>query len=143
MGVPDEDEQDDVVLIREPRHDEVDTEAQADFDREFAKMLADTSDARRGERKNAPPIFDTAVPLIKRKAEGSEGDLGKMAFTLISKRGNRSQVSAYSHMSILQLTLSDADTGYPGGLAYRRQLADVSAANQGGAGTAQTSGLAE
>ena len=55
-------------------------------------MLADTTDARRGERKNAPPIFDTAVPLIKRKPEEPVGDLGKMAFTLLSKRGNKSQV---------------------------------------------------
>ena len=90
MAVSD-DEQDDVVLIRDPKHDEFDQEAQSAFDREFAKMLADTTDARRAERK-APPIFDTAVPLIRKKVT-EENEQGKMAFTLLSKRGNKQQVS--------------------------------------------------
>jgi hypothetical protein len=47
-------------------------------------MLADTTDARRGERKAAPPIFDTA---------GEAGhEEGRMQFSLLSKRGNKQQV---------------------------------------------------
>ncbi|WVR08877.1 hypothetical protein IAU60_005936 [Kwoniella sp. DSM 27419] len=66
-----EDEEEDVVVIRdrETKRDEMDEEAQEAFDREFAKLLADTTDARRDQRKAAPPVFDTAVPLIKRRAE--------------------------------------------------------------------------
>lgn len=138
-----DEEQDDVVLIREPKHDEVDTEAQADFDREFAKMLVDTSDARRGERKNAPPIFDTAVPLIRRKAEDSEGDLSKMAFTLLSKRGNKPQVRIHPCRSVPKLTEADALTGYPGRLSYSCQLQVVPAPKQGGTRAAQAPGPAE
>ncbi|ORY33038.1 armadillo-type protein [Naematelia encephala] len=95
MAVSEDDEADDVVLIRskEQKQDEHDVEAAADFDREFAKMLADTTDARRGDRKNAPPIFDTAVPHIKKASTQEPGtDEGKMAFTLLSKRGNRQQM---------------------------------------------------
>lgn len=97
MLAPEDEDGEDVVLIRnkDTKHDEVDTEAQSEFDREFAKMLADTTDARRGERKNAPPIFDMAVPLMRKtqaaKAEPDHQD-GKMAFTLLSKRGNKQQV---------------------------------------------------
>lgn len=60
------DADEDVVVLRDkPMHDSEDEDARLDFDREFAKMLADTTDAKRGERKVAP-IFDTAVPLIRR-----------------------------------------------------------------------------
>lgn len=139
-----EDDQDDIVLIREPKHEEVDTDAQAEFDREFAKMLADTTDARRGERKNAPPIFDTAVPHIKRKAEDPNGDFGKMAFTLLTKRGNKSQV----RLSLLPRWLRtnceiDALARYSCRLGDSCQFEDVSAPKQGGARTAQTLGPAE
>ena len=93
---------------REKRvNDEADEEARSDFDREFARMLADTTDARR-ERKAPAPIFDTAVPLIKRRtgatattstsatpaptapvpASGSN----RMSFTLLSKKGNKQQL---------------------------------------------------
>ncbi|RSH95137.1 hypothetical protein EHS25_000223 [Saitozyma podzolica] len=91
----DDDEPDEeVVLIREPerKKNEFDEEANTDFDREFAKMLADTTDARRGERKAAPPIFDTAVPLIRKKAGEAGHEEGRMQFSLLSKRGNKQQV---------------------------------------------------
>lgn len=70
-------------------------------------MLADTTDARRGERK-AAPLFDMAVPHIKRAAmEGGSGGMSNgdyaaegaskqssgMQFSLLSKRGNKQQVS--------------------------------------------------
>lgn len=93
-----DEEQDDLVVRREPKRDEVDMEAQSDFDREFARMLAETADVRRGERKTAAPIFDTAVPHIRRPgappaANGEVTGQDKMAFTLLSKRGNKQQVS--------------------------------------------------
>jgi regulator of nonsense transcripts 2 len=89
----DDGEQDEVVVLREPKHDEVDLEEEADFDREFAKMLADTTDVRKVERKAAPPVFDTAVPLIRRKAGEVDGGAGIMQFSLLSRRGNKQHVS--------------------------------------------------
>lgn len=89
----DQDADEDVVLIRDPKKDEVDEEADADFDREFAKMMADTTDARRGDSRRAPPpVFDTAIPHIKNR-EARETAEGKMHFSLLSKKGNRPQVS--------------------------------------------------
>lgn len=85
------------MLIRgDPKRDEMDEEADADFDREFAKMMADTTDARRGDtRRAAPPVFDTAIPHIRNREERTAGE-GKMNFTLLSKKGNRPQVSIFS-----------------------------------------------
>ena len=140
-----DDEQDDVILIREPKHEEIDTEAQADFDRDFAKMLADTTDARRSERKNAAPIFDTAVPLIRRKADGIEGDAGKMAFTLLSKRGNKPQVSGLLLLFRRERTERhlDALVGHPYRFSDRCQFQITSTAKQGGAGTTEAFGFTE
>lgn len=102
----DEEDDNDVVLIRDEHvDDEEDEAARDDFDREFARMLADTTDARRGERKIAP-IFDTAVPLVKKRPVvastgaqahitpdvGTEPSTHGMAFTLLSKKGNKQQL---------------------------------------------------
>ncbi|WRT69288.1 uncharacterized protein IL334_006272 [Kwoniella shivajii] len=94
-GQDDDEEDEDVVLIRsseQEKHSEIDDEAQSDFDREFAKLLADTTDARRDQRKAAPPVFDTAVPLIRKRQDDPQGQEGKMHFTLLSKKGNRQQI---------------------------------------------------
>lgn len=92
----DEEEDDDLVVIREHKPDEFDEAAQADFDREFARMLADTT----VERKAAPPIFDQAVPVFRKRQPNApapaapiEADENKMQFMLLSKKGNKSQVS--------------------------------------------------
>ena len=92
----DQDQDQEVVLIRDSKKDEIDEEAAADFDREFAKMMADTTDARRGDSRRAPPpVFDTAIPHVKKREEREAAE-GRMSFTLLSKRGNRQQVSLFS-----------------------------------------------
>lgn len=96
-----EDDDEDVVLIRDAsKNDELDAEERAAFDREFAKILADTTDTRREQRKAAPPIFDTAVPMVKKridepKAKASNGNAeeeGRMQFMLMSKKAGKQQV---------------------------------------------------
>ncbi|WVQ93013.1 hypothetical protein IAU59_000076 [Kwoniella sp. CBS 9459] len=114
-----DEEEEDVILIREKdtKRDEMDEEAQAAFDREFSKMLADTTDARRDQRKAAPPVFDTAVPVFRKQraddhqpsnqmfdqtsgsgpssaaAVNGAGEAGKgMQFMLLSKKGNKQQM---------------------------------------------------
>ena len=105
------DEGEDVILLRDPHErEEVDFEAQADFDREFAKMLVDPSLAVRGK---APPVFDAAVPHIRKieslgpataakptfssapaKAAPTNGnDENGMQFTFLAKKGGKQQVS--------------------------------------------------
>ncbi len=77
------------------RHTEYDQEAEDAFNKEFAKMLADTTETRRLDRKAAPPVFDMAVPLIKRAHapdDGQPSDGKHMQFALLSKKGNKQQV---------------------------------------------------
>lgn len=95
VEIDDDAEDDDVVVIREHKRDEFDEAAQVDFDREFARMLADTTQ----ERKAAPPVFDQAVPVYRKRqtnepaASSSSKDTkdanDKMQFMLLSKRGNK------------------------------------------------------
>jgi len=91
-------EEEAIVVTRE--EEEVDPEDEADFEREYAKMMAESLDSRKHERKST---FDVPLP-IRRKDANASGDLpdetvnssaapaGTMAFSLLTKRGNRQQV---------------------------------------------------
>ncbi len=92
-------EEENIVVTRQ--EEEVDPEEQADFDREFAKMMADSLDSRKHERK---PTFDVPLPMRRKdlpsgndviadeSANGNATPPGTMAFSLLTKRGNRPQV---------------------------------------------------
>ena len=82
------------------QEEERDPEAEADFDRELAKMMSESLDSRKFDRK---PLFD--VPLPMRRAprdnpnaaedsqnEGTSTPPNTMAFSLMTKKGNRQQV---------------------------------------------------
>ena len=83
------------------QEEERDPEAEADFDRELAKMMSESLDSRKFDRK---PLFD--VPLPMRRAvrdtsnnaedspsEGTSTPPATMAFSLMTKKGNRQQVN--------------------------------------------------
>ncbi|PMD23141.1 MIF4G domain-containing protein [Hyaloscypha hepaticicola] len=90
-------EEEAIVVTRE--EEEVDPEDEADFEREYAKMMAESLDSRKHERKST---FDVPLP-IRRKDANTASDLpdetvassatpaGTMAFSLLTKRGNRQQ----------------------------------------------------
>ena len=89
----------DVIVVR--KEEERDPEADAEFDRELAKMMTESVDARKFERK---PVFDVALPMRKAQREptfapddgpinGEAPPMSKMAFSLMTKKGNRQQVS--------------------------------------------------
>ncbi|KAK3956214.1 armadillo-type protein [Pseudoneurospora amorphoporcata] len=103
-----ESEEEEIVVTREKT--EVDPEEEAEFEREFAKMMAESLDSRKFERKQQ---FDLPLP-IKLKPRESTGAAGgepssvaneavgpssdaappsreKMAFSLLTKKGNRQQ----------------------------------------------------
>jgi regulator of nonsense transcripts 2 len=94
-----DDEEEHIVVTRP--EDERDPEAEAEFDREFAKMMAESLDSRKFERK---PIFDVPLPM-RRVKEAEEAPVaaaapvgpGTMKFSLLSKKGNRQQVSDQIH----------------------------------------------
>lgn len=98
----DSDFEEDIVVTRQ--EEERDPEAEAEFDRELAKMMSDSLDARKFDRK---PMFDVPLPMRKAPKEpsttitddsGNEGTatppkVNTMAFSLMTKKGNRQQAS--------------------------------------------------
>jgi regulator of nonsense transcripts 2 len=100
IDASDDEEDEEVRLIGSiSKRDEYDEEAEEDFNREFARMLADTTEVRRDVRK-AAPIFDQAVPLIRKAQQSSDGpgeavgpkDEKHMQFSLLAKKGNKQTV---------------------------------------------------
>lgn len=80
----------------------VDPEDQADFEREYAKMMTESLESRKFERKQ---VFDVPLPVRPKARELLSGtDASKnesneapssgntMAFSLLTKKGNRQQV---------------------------------------------------
>ncbi|KAF2265958.1 ARM repeat-containing protein [Lojkania enalia] len=94
-----DDEEEEQIVVTRPE-DERDPEVDAEFDRELAKMMAESLDSRRLERK---PVFDVPLPMRRVReavptAEDSGGEApaeapptNMMKFSLLSKRGNKQQ----------------------------------------------------
>ncbi|KAF7900242.1 uncharacterized protein EAF01_007544 [Botrytis porri] len=83
------------------QEEEIDPEDEADFEREYAKMMAESLDSRKFERK---ATFDVPLPMRRKDREvANPSELSKeptsengpssgtMAFSLLTKRGNRQQ----------------------------------------------------
>ncbi|KAK7997953.1 hypothetical protein PG989_005993 [Apiospora arundinis] len=96
---PRDTESEDEAIIVTRKAEEVDPEDEADFEREYAKMMAESLESRKFERK---PLFDAPVPVRPKTREAAaanepeEGDNespapNKMAFSLLTKKGNRQQ----------------------------------------------------
>ncbi len=79
--------------------EEIDPEDEAEFEREYAKMMAESLESRKFDRK---PLFDVPLPVRGKArdassgndAETNDGEKGPstMAFSLLTKKGNRQQV---------------------------------------------------
>ena len=94
-------EEEAIVVTRQ--EEILDPEDEADFEREYARMIAESLDSRKHERKSA---FDVPLPM-KRKDTTANSDpcgdesnndhatpAGTMIFSLLTKRGNRQQTRA-------------------------------------------------
>ncbi|KAK3988568.1 regulator of nonsense transcripts 2 [Cladorrhinum sp. PSN332] len=92
-----ESEEEEIVVTRE--EEEIDPEYEAEFEREYAKMMAESAgEVRKFERK---PQFDIPLPVrpkprdITGSNDGPEAatsaPAGTMAFSLLTKKGNRQQ----------------------------------------------------
>ena len=113
--------------------------------------MADTTDARRGDSRRAPPpVFDTAIPHLKKREEREAGE-GKMNFTLLSKKGNRPQVR-FELLSVscqlcdgrgMGLTGVDAGTGHSNGLEYRLEPPELPTTESSRKATSQKARSAE
>ena len=83
------------------QEEQVDPEDEADFEREYAKMMAESLESRKHERK---ATFDVPLPIRRKDANAASEPVaeesinrnatpaGTMAFSLLTKRGNRQQV---------------------------------------------------
>lgn len=113
-----ESEEESIVVTRQ--EEEVDPEDEADFEREYAKMMAESLDSRKHERK---ATFDVPLPMRRKEAstaneswadESAPPNIalsGTMAFSLLTKRGNRQQVCLRSPTSVMPpLTPSQPDS---------------------------------
>ncbi|KAL1838350.1 hypothetical protein VTJ49DRAFT_2781 [Mycothermus thermophilus] len=84
-----------IVVTRE--EEQIDPEYEAEFDREYAKIMAESFETR----KFQPKQFDIPLPVRPKAREqsgsnetgeaGASGSGGTMAFSLLMKRGNRQQ----------------------------------------------------
>ncbi|ORY08796.1 armadillo-type protein [Clohesyomyces aquaticus] len=98
-----DDEEEQIVVTRQ--EDERDPEVEADFDRELAKMMSESLDSRKFERK---PVFDVPLPMRRARGDASTtaedgppepppqaapqtAPIPTMKFSLLSKRGNKQQ----------------------------------------------------
>ncbi|KAI4192928.1 MAG: hypothetical protein LQ346_004082 [Caloplaca aetnensis] len=103
----DSDFEGDIVVTRQEQ--ERDPEAEAEFDRELSKMMTESLDSRKFERK---PMFDVPLPMRRAQREQTSAgdDIGNQrtatppnasttAFSLMTKKGNRQQASSahYAH----------------------------------------------
>ena len=96
---PDSDFEENIVVTRQ--EEERDPEADAEFDRELAKMMSESLDSRKFDRKT---MFDVPLPLRRAArettstaaddspTEGTTTPPNTMAFSLMTKKGNRQQV---------------------------------------------------
>lgn len=93
----------DEAIIVTRQEEEIDPEEDADFEREYAKMMSDSLESRKLDRR---PVFDVALPVRSRPREAtisidqgdgdSEAPAPKMAFSVLTKKGNKQQVSPSS-----------------------------------------------
>ncbi|KAI1202080.1 MIF4G domain-containing protein [Nemania serpens] len=94
----DSDSEEEAIVVMK-KAEEFDPEAEAEFDREFAKMMAESLESRKFDRK---PLFDVPLPLRSKardhtattdsEEQNRDGnDTNTMAFSLLTKKGNRQQ----------------------------------------------------
>lgn len=95
-------ESEDEQIFVTRQEEERDPEVEAEFDREFEKMMAESMESRRFERKG---VFDIPLPMRRAGREASAGDAvtevppertNTMAFSLMTKKGNKQQVCCTS-----------------------------------------------
>jgi regulator of nonsense transcripts 2 len=101
-SLPGTDSEEEAIVVTR-QEEELDPEAEAEFEREYAKMMAESLESRKFERK---PLFDVPLPMRRKDREvttpidsASEeppttATSNTMAFSLLTKRGNRQQVSS-------------------------------------------------
>ncbi|KAI0013069.1 ARM repeat-containing protein [Xylariaceae sp. FL0662B] len=86
-----ESEEEEAIVVTR-KEEQIDPEDEADFEREYAKMMSESLESRKFDRK---PLFDVPLPVRSKKtdADSAHGEdaPSTMAFSLLTKKGNRQQ----------------------------------------------------
>lgn len=100
MSRGESDSEDEAIVVTRQQK-QIDPEDEAEFEREYAKMMSESLESRKFERKT---LFDVPLPVRGKNKETATGlDSGEtgaattgntMAFSLLTKKGNRQQVRA-------------------------------------------------
>ncbi|CAG8586523.1 8837_t:CDS:10 [Ambispora gerdemannii] len=85
------DHEEEEVIVHTNRQDKVSTSEDEDFEREFSKMMTESLESRKYERK--PAMLDVAIPMhLKGTERSSEFEDGNVSFTLLTKKGNKQHI---------------------------------------------------
>lgn len=117
---PDSEFEEDIFVTRQ--QEERDPEAEAEFDRELAKMMSESLDSRKFERR---PMFDVPLPMRRAQRDtltagdespndGTTTPPTTMAFSLMTKKGNKQQTRSIelpsdSHFAIAMKSQKEAE----------------------------------
>ncbi|KAI8142032.1 armadillo-type protein [Fennellomyces sp. T-0311] len=89
------DEEEDVVVLKN-KQEQISKEEDDEFEREFSRMMSESMESRKFEKKAA--VLDVPIPMNlrgtqDRRTAGQEanGNPDRMSFTLLTKKGNRQQ----------------------------------------------------
>ncbi|CAI2187929.1 7012_t:CDS:10, partial [Funneliformis geosporum] len=84
-------EGEDELVVHTNRQEKISTEDDEEFEREFSKMMTESMESRKYERK--PAMLDVAIPMnLKGGDKASDFLDGSVAFTLLTKKGNKQQM---------------------------------------------------
>ncbi|EXJ54821.1 hypothetical protein A1O7_10162 [Cladophialophora yegresii CBS 114405] len=114
----DSDEEEQIVVMRQ--EEQLDPEAEAEFDRAFEKMMAESLDSRKFERKTH---FDVPIPIRKiqrgpiepiddESTPAPRPEPNTMAFSLMTKKGNRQQASSPESRSMTRTIELPSDSSF-------------------------------
>lgn len=111
-SVREEDDDEEHIVVVRPE-DERDPEADAEFDRELAKMMAEGLETRKIEKR---PLLDVTLPMRRAQRdnvadeEDQDGLGNTIKFSLLSKKGNRPQVRGHDTRKAYDGAHANAET---------------------------------
>ncbi|CAG8692468.1 8116_t:CDS:2, partial [Scutellospora calospora] len=108
-GVDDDTE----LVVHTNRQDKVSLEEDEEFEREFSRMMTESMESRKYERK--PAMLDVAIPMHPKGVDKAADHIdGSVSFTLLVKKGNKQQtktieVPAESALAVNTRTKQEAE----------------------------------
>ncbi|CAG8606881.1 31439_t:CDS:10, partial [Gigaspora margarita] len=83
-------EDDTELVVHTNRQDKVSLEEDEEFEREFSRMMTESMESRKYERK--PAMLDVAIPMHPKSVDKAADQIdGSVSFTLLVRKGNKQQ----------------------------------------------------